>query len=88
MLNKSKFIEAFNEKTKRKHIFIFALTFVVIYLCICFCIPGMRIKLEAEPLELFVKSIEHTALFKGFISLVVGFAIVILVNTIKKRKAN
>lgn len=87
MLNKSRFIEAFNEKTKRKHIFIFVLTFVV-YLCICFCIPGMRIKLEAEPLELFVKSIEHTALFKGFISLVVGFAVVILVNIIKKRKTN
>ena len=62
--------------------------FVVTYLFVCFCIPGMRIKLEAEPLELFIESIKNMALFKSLISLAVGAVIVVLVNIIKKRKTN
>lgn len=75
-------------KKKTFNILVFILTFIVAYLCICFCIPGMRIKLEAEPLELFIKSIEHMALFKSLISFVVGFTVVMLANIIKKRNAN
>lgn len=75
-------------KKKTFNILVFILTFIVAYLCICFCISGMRIKLEAEPLELFIKSIEHMALFKSLISFVVGFTVVMLANIIKKRNAN
>ena len=72
-------------KKKTYKILIFALTFITTYLCMCFCIPGMRIKLEAEPFELFVKSIKHMALFKSLISLTVGIIIVGLVGIIKKK---
>lgn len=72
-------------KKKTYKILIFALAFITTYLCICFCIPGMRIKLEAEPFELFVKSIKHMALFKSLISLTVGIIIVGLVGIIKKK---
>ena len=42
---------------------LFLITFVAAYLFICFGIPGMRIKLEAEPMELFIESIKHMMLF-------------------------
>ena len=48
---------------------LFLITFVAAYLFICFGIPGMRIKLEAEPVELFFASITHMVLFKSVISL-------------------
>lgn len=74
-------------KKKKLNIIVFTLTFIATYLCICFCVPGMRIKLEAEPLELFIKSIKHMALFKSLISFVVGIITVLLINIIvKKRK--
>ncbi|MDO5440593.1 MAG: hypothetical protein Q4F12_03555 [Erysipelotrichaceae bacterium] len=73
-------------KKKKLNIIVFTLTFIVTYLCICFCVPGMRIKLEAEPLELFIKSIEHMALFKCLISLILGAAVLLLVNIIKNKK--
>ena len=51
---------------------LFLITFVAAYLFICFGIPGMRIKLEAESMELFIESIKHMMLFKSMISLVVA----------------
>ena len=51
---------------------LFLITFVAAYLFICFGIPGMRIKLEAEPMELFIESIKHMMFFKSMISLVVA----------------
>ena len=48
---------------------LFLIIFVAVYLFICFGIPGMRIKLEAEPVELFFASITHMTLFKSLISL-------------------
>ena len=57
---------------------LFLITFVAAYLFICFGIPGMRIKLEAEPMELFFKSITHMALFKSVISLVAASAVAAL----------
>ena len=41
---------------------LFLIIFVAVYLFICFGIPGMRIKLEAEPVELFFASITHMTL--------------------------
>ena len=51
---------------------LFLITFVATYLFVCFVIPGMRIKLDAEPIELFIESIKHMILFKTMISLVVA----------------
>ena len=54
---------------------LFLITFVAAYLFICFGIPGMRIKLEAEPMELFIESIKHMMLFKSIISLAIAAVI-------------
>ena len=54
---------------------LFLITFVAAYLFICFGIPGMRIKLEAEPMELFIESIKHMMLFKTMISLAIAAVI-------------
>ena len=57
---------------------LFLITFIAAYMYICFGIPGMRIKLEAEPMELFFKSITHMALFKSVISLAAASAVAAL----------
>jgi len=49
---------------------LFAVVFVAAYLTICFAIPGMRIKLDAEPLEYFLESIRHMAFIKTAASLI------------------
>lgn len=51
---------------------LFLITFVATYLFVCFGIPGMRIKLDAEPIELFIESIKHMMLFKTLISILVA----------------
>ena len=62
------------EEMKKKGLsaILFLITFIATYLLICFGIPGMRIKLEAEPMELFIKSIKHMMLFKTLISILVA----------------
>lgn len=57
---------------------LFIATFFITYMIICFCIPAMRIKLDAEPFEYFLKSITHMALIKSAISLFVGLLVGIL----------
>lgn len=42
------------------------------YLTMCYLIPGMRIKLAAEPMEYFAESIKHMALFKSTVSLLLA----------------
>ena len=54
---------------------LFLITFVATYLFVCFGIPGMRIKLDAEPIELFIESIKHMMLFKSMISLAIAAVI-------------
>ncbi|MBE6996285.1 MAG: hypothetical protein E7429_06135 [Ruminococcaceae bacterium] len=51
---------------------LFIIAFVAAYFIICFAIPGMRIKLDAAPMEYFFKSITHMAFFKTLVSLVVA----------------
>ena len=51
---------------------LFVIVFVATYLVICFAIPGMRIKLEAEPMEYFLESIRHMAFIKTAVSLVMA----------------
>ena len=52
-------------KKKTVSIVLFLIAFISTYLIICFAIPGMRIKLEAEPIEIFFKSITHMVFFKN-----------------------
>ena len=54
---------------------IFLITFIATYLIICFAIPGMRIKLEAEPIEYFLESIRHMAFVKTAASLVAALIV-------------
>lgn len=61
-------------------------TFVATYLIVCFCIPGMRIKLEAEPLEYFLASITHMVFFKSAISLLAGLVVGAFPLFIKSKK--
>lgn len=42
------------------------------YIGLCYLVPGWRIKLAADPLTYFVKSIAHMAPLKGVIALAVG----------------
>ena len=57
---------------KRKHLaaILFVAVFIGAYLFICFMIPGMRIKLDAEPMVYFVESIMHMVFFKSIVSLI------------------
>lgn len=63
----------------------FVAAFILTYLALCYCVPGFRIKLDADPLTYFVESIAHMALFKGLTSLVIG-AVIATVPLIIKRK--
>ena len=40
-------------------IILFIVGFIVTYLIMCYCIPGLRIKLAAEPMEYFIESIKY-----------------------------
>lgn len=59
-------------KKKMLSLSLFLIAFIATYLIICFAIPGMRIKLEAAPMEYFFKSIVHMAFFKTVVSLAVA----------------
>lgn len=59
-------------KKKGLSVALFLITFIATYLFVCFGIPGMRIKLVAEPMELIIESIKHMMLFKTMISIVVA----------------
>ena len=65
---------------------LFLITFVATYLFVCFGIPGMRIKLDAEPMELFFESIKHMMLFKTMISLVVASVVGAVPFLLRKKK--
>ena len=59
-------------KRKMLSLSLFFITFIAAYLIVCFAIPGLRIKLEAAPMEYFLKSIAHMALFKTAVSLAIA----------------
>ena len=73
-------------KKKGLSAILFLITFIATYLLICFGIPGMRIKLEAEPMELFIESIKHMMFFKSMISLVVASVVGAVPFLIWKKK--
>ena len=55
---------------KRIYLALFLIIFVATYLFVCFGIPGMRIKLDAEPMEYFLKNVSHMVFIKTIISFV------------------
>ena len=59
-------------KKKILSLSLFIIAFIATYIIICFAIPGMRIKLEAAPMEYFCKSIAHMVFFKTIVSLAVA----------------
>ena len=65
---------------------LFLITFVATYLFVCFGIPGMRVKLDAEPIELFIESIKHMMLFKTMISFVVASVVGAVPFLLRKKK--
>lgn len=73
-------------KKNKFSIVLFVVTFFVAYLIICFAIPGMKIKLDAEPMEYFIESIKHTAFIKSVISFIVALIVGILPKIIVKKK--
>ena len=73
-------------KKKGLSVILFLISFVATYLFVCFGIPGMRIKLDAEPIELFIESIKHMMLFKTMISLVVASAVGAVPFLLRKKK--
>ena len=56
-------------KKQTVSVVLFLAAFIAAYLTICFAFPGMRIKLEAEPMEYFIESIKHMMFMKSLISL-------------------
>lgn len=73
-------------KKKGLSAILFLITFIATYLLICFGIPGMRIKLEAEPMELFIESIKHMMFFKSMISHVVASVVGAVPLLLRKKK--
>lgn len=66
-------------------IILFVVGFIATYLIMCYCIPGLRIKLEAEPMEYFIESIKNTAIFKSVISCIIGTILAMLPHIIKNK---
>lgn len=65
---------------------LFVVAFIATYLFLCFGVSGLRIKLDAEPIEYFFASIKHMVLFKFLISIAVVSIIGILPIIIRDRK--
>lgn len=54
---------------------LFLVVFIGTYLIVCFLIPGMRLKLDAEPREYFIACITHMVGFKAAVSAVAALVV-------------
>ena len=72
-------------KRKTVLLVLFLIIFITTYMILCFAIPGMRIKLEAEPMNYFLASISHMVLFKAAISFVIAIVLVIIPLLVKRK---
>ena len=54
---------------------LFLVVFIGTYLIVCFLIPGMRLKLDAEPREYFIACITHMVGFKVAVSAVAALVV-------------
>lgn len=66
-------------------IILFIVGFIATYLFMCYCIPNLRIKLQAEPMEYFIESIKNIAIFKSIISFIIGAILAILPHIVKNK---
>ena len=73
-------------KKKLTALALFFAAFIAAYLVICFAIPGMRIKLDAAPMEYFFKSITHMAFFKTIVSFVIALILGAIPLCLRKKK--
>ena len=78
--------EAVHMKKKTISFAVFLIVFIATYLIICFAIPGMRIKLEATPMEYFFKSITHMVFFKTMVSLAMALIFGAMLMVFMKKK--
>ena len=53
---------------------VFVVVFALVYVGTCYLIPGLRIKLAAEPMVYFIESLQHGVAFKATISSAIGLA--------------
>ncbi len=67
-------------------IILFVVGFVVTYLIMCYCIPGLRIKLDAEPMEYFIESIKNSVIFKSVVSFIIAILLAMLPYIIKNKQ--
>lgn len=73
-------------KNQLRSVFLFISAFIAVYFILCFAVPGLRIKLAAEPMEYFVESIKHGAFFKTMVSCIAALMIGLLPMMIGKKK--
>lgn len=66
-------------------IILFAVGFAATYLIMCYCIPGLRIKLAAEPMEYFIKSIKQMAVLKSVVSCIIATILAVIPHFIKNK---
>ena len=64
---------------------LFVMAFAATYLACCYLIPGWRIKLEADPVTYFIKSVNHMVFIKSMIALAVGAVVGAVPMLTKKR---
>lgn len=65
---------------------IFLAAFMISYMGLCYLIPGLRIKLAADAMTYFIKSIRHMVPLKSIISFVIGLVLAIFPFLAAKRK--
>ena len=63
------------ECDRMKRMILSAVLFFGTYLIVCFLIPGMRLKLDAEPREYFIACITHMVGFKAAVSAVAALVV-------------
>ena len=66
-------------------IILFVIGYVATYLIMCYCIPGLRIKLDAKPMEYFIESIKNTFVLKSVISCIVATILAVIPHIIKNK---
>lgn len=64
---------------------LFIVGFLVTYLIMCYCIPALRIKLAAEPMEYFIESIKYAVVFKSVVSLIIAIILAVIPHIIKNK---
>jgi len=68
-----------------KKVIIFITVFILVCLGMCYLVPGLRIKLDAEPVVYFIESIKNMMLIKSIVSFFVALIATVFAVNIKKR---